>query len=57
MVTLALRQVMVSELQKYFDAKLQKFYTKSINDQLKHRAEVMKTKEEYILDERYFVFK
>jgi hypothetical protein len=38
------------EPQKYFEAKLLEFYTKSINDLPKHRAEVMKTKGEYILD-------
>jgi [histone H3]-lysine36 N-dimethyltransferase SETMAR len=43
-------EVLKIELEKYFDSKLLEFYTKDIHDIPIHRAEVMKTKEEYKLD-------
>jgi histone-lysine N-methyltransferase SETMAR len=38
------------ELKKLFDSKSLEYYTKGIHDLPRHRAEVMKTKGEYVLD-------
>jgi [histone H3]-lysine36 N-dimethyltransferase SETMAR len=44
------KEVLKIELQKLFDSKSLEYYTKGIHDLPRHRAEVMKTKGEYMLD-------
>jgi [histone H3]-lysine36 N-dimethyltransferase SETMAR len=43
-------EVLKIELQKLFDSKSLEYYNKGIHDLPRHRAEVMKTKGEYMLD-------